>query len=362
MKLFGEDTVLTPLAQLIMNENIAALEIEKKNGWQINKPMQFGKYDFEPAIIFALRHKKINVIQWLIGKRANLNIMKNPAIIFAVYGGKKMLKLLLDNGADINAADGLTRNVVTIALYEKKFDLIPYLVQQGFDVKKDGRSLRQAVFSRQFKAVKMLLNLGFDPNFRERDQVHPETPSAVHIAARNKNDFKTVKLLVEHGADVTLKDNYGDRPFTAAMLNNDAPLMAYLKALEPAEWHDEDAHLVSLTQYNLPQSMLAICKKSQKSKRKISFAASEKNSEDYGVRYIVLHPTLLLKAFMFGKKELVEFIGETDNYETFLVWYPTKNCLAYIDNEHGEFKALGKWEDFIANPDAFYDKYLSKYF
>jgi uncharacterized protein len=353
---------ITPIAQMILDENIVALEAELTSGWNIHLPLQFAKYDFEPTIIFALRLVKTQVIQWLISKKANLNIKQNPAIVFAVYGGKKILQLVLDNGANINAQDRLSRNAVTIALYEKQIDLIPFLIERGFDPKKDGRSLRQAVFGRQFKAVKMLLDLGFNPNFRERDQVHPENPSAIHVAARNKNDFKTVQLLVEHGADITLKDNYGDRPFTAAMLNNDAPLMAYLKAREPTAWHDEAAHLASLAQYNLPQSMLDICKKSPSSKRKINFAATVVNSQDYGVRHVVLHPILLLKAFMFGKKELVEFIGETDNYATFLYWYPAKNCLAYADNEHGEFKTLGKWDDFLANPDAFFNKYLSKYF
>jgi uncharacterized protein len=362
MTQFDKDKTISPIAQFILDEDIAALEAEFKAGWNIHLPLQFAKYDFEPAIIFALRHVKIQVIQWLINKKANLNIKQNPAIVYAVYGGKKMLQLVLDNGANINAQDRLTRNAVTIALYEKKIDLIPFLVERGFDPKKDGRSLRQAVFGRQFKAVKMLLDLGFDPNFRERDQVHPETPSAVHVAARNINDLKTVKLLVENGADVTLKDNYGDRPFTAAMLNNDAPLMAYLKALEPAEWHDETAHLASLAQYNLPPSLLDICKKSPKTKRKIHFAATDKNSLEYGVRYIVLHPTLLLKVATFRKKEIVEIVGETDNYDNFLVWYPAKNCLAYVDYEHDEFKTLGKWEDFLANPDAFFAKYLSRYF
>jgi uncharacterized protein len=359
MKILSKDSDLTPLAQLIMDENIPALEIEKKNGWKINKPLQFGKYTYELPIGFACQQNKTKVIAWLISKKANLNVKYRPALIDAIANcNQKTVQFLLDSGADINAADGLTRNVVTMALYFKKVDLIPYLIERGFDPKKDGRSLRQAVFGRQFKAVKMLLDLGFEPNFRERDQVHPENPSAVHVAARNINDFKTVQLLVEHGADIRLKDNYGDRPFTAAMLNNDAPLMAYLKAREPIEWHDETAHLASLAQYNLPQSMLDICNKSQKSKRKINF---EKVGE-YGVRYIVLHPTLLLKAFMYGKKELVEFVGETDNYATFLAWYPAKNCLAYIDSEHGNFRAIGKWEDFIANPDAFFAKYLSRYF
>jgi uncharacterized protein len=358
MTLINKDKAISPIAQFILDENIAALEAEFKAGWEINLPLQFAKYDFEPAIIFALRHVKIQVIQWLISKKANLNIKQNPAIVYAVYGGKKILQLVLDNGANINAQDRLTRNAVTIALYEKKIDLIPFLVERGFDPKKDGRSLRQAVFGRQFKTVKMLLDLGFDPNFRERDQVHPETPSAVHVAARNKNDFKTVQLLVEHGADVTLKDNYGDRPFTAAMMNNDAPLMAYLKAMEPAEWHDETAHLASLALYNLPPSLLEICKKTPNSKRKISFS----NAGKYGVRYIVFHPSLLLKVATFRKKEIVEIVGETDNYDDFLVWYPAKNCLAYVDYEHDEFKALGKWEDFLANPDAFFAKYLSRYF
>jgi uncharacterized protein len=356
-----EDAEITPIAQLILDENITALEAELNAGWNIHLPLQFARYDLVAPITFACTNDKAKVIAWLIHKNAgrNKNMLhdkKLPAIIAAGYGRKGTITLLLDNGANINATDRLHRNIITMALYAKKLEWIPFLLERGFDVKKDGRSLRQAVYSRQHKAVQMLLNAGFDVNFHERDQVHPENPSAVHVAASNTNDFKTLKLLIEYGADITRKDTYGDRPFNAALGNNDKALMAYLKAMEPAEWHDEDLHLASLAKYNLPASLIKIC---QSKRRKITVC---KEKTPYGVRWVVLHPVLMLKAATFRKKEFVEIVADTDNYDNFLVWYPAKNCLAYMDYEHDEFKVLGKWEDFLSNPDAFFSKYLSKYF
>ncbi len=355
MQPLDKNVDISHITQLIMGENIAALETALKDGWNINALIKTSQYQQDLPIIYALDNKKLTVAKWLISKKAKLNDKKQPAIVFAVLCGKPMIQQLLDNGADINAHDRLTRNVITMALYWKKYDLMPYFVQLGFNPKKDGRSIRQAVFGRQFKAVQLLIELGFDVNFNERDQVHSANESAVHIAARNNNDFKTVKYLVEHGADVTIKDNDGNRPFTEAMFRNDAPLMAYLKALEPAEWHDETLHLASLAQYNVPPSMLAICQSQQ---RKIKI----KPTTEYAPRYIILHPVLLLKAASFGKKQFVEFVFEIDNYDNFLVWYPAKNCLAYMDYEHDEFKTLGKWEDFLADPTAFFVKYLSDNF
>jgi uncharacterized protein len=354
--LTGKDSILTPLAQLIVDENIPALEVEKKNGWKINQPFEICEHLTERAFTLAASEKKTNVIAWLLRHKAKLNIIGWHAIEDAVGAcSTKTLQLLIDHGADVNAPD-----IVSRVLYANRPALLPFLMERGLDVKKHGASLRQAVSERQFRSVKMLLNLGFDVNFHEPDGVHDNNPTAVHVAAQNKNDFKTVKLLVEHGADITLLDKNGDRPFSAAMQNNDAPLMAYLKAREPAEWHSETQHLASLASYKLPQSMLDICSELQKRKRKICF--KHKSERRHGVAHIVLHPTLLLKASTYGKRAIVEFVGKTDNYDTFMVWYPAKICLAYIDRDHGNFRAIGTWEALHANPDAFYEKYLSKYF
>jgi uncharacterized protein len=346
---------ISPIAKYILDQNIEALEEELQSGWKLNASLQMTKHAQMPAIAFACETGKIEVIHWLITKKANLNLLKNPAIIAAGYGAKTTLELLLRHGANINGSDRLGRNSITMAIYGKNFDRIPFLVAQGFDVKRDGRSLRQAVFSRQPKLVAQLLELGFDPNVHERDQVFPHNPSAVHVAAGNINDHKTVKLLVENGADITLPDAYGDRPFHAAMQNEDWALIAYIKSLEPSQWHDEAWHLASLAQHFLPTSLLDICRSEQ---RKIDIG----EGPEYAVRWIVLHPVLMLKAANFKKKLIVEIVGNTDNYDNFLVWYPAKQCLAYVDYEHGQFKALGRWEAFIANPKAFFDKYISEFF
>lgn len=350
-----EDMTITALSASMLDENLTALEAEKSKGWNINQPMPYTEYDIEPAITFALTHKKLKVVAWLVNHKAKLNAAKYPAIVDAVLCGQITLQLLLDHGANINSVDPLGRNAVTMALYHNQLALIPFLVAHGFDLSKDGRSLRQAVFARQFKAIQLLLDLGVNVNFHQPDQVFPHNPSAVHVAASHKNDLKTVTLLVERGADITVKDQYGDRPFTAAMQSKEQVTIEYLRALEPPEWHDETSYLNTLAPYQLPESLLAICK-SKHRKIKIN------THKDYGVRFIVLHPVLMLKATTFRKKVVVEFVAETDNYESFLVWYPAKQCLAYLDIEHGEFKALGRWEAFLADPGQFFERYLSDFF
>ncbi len=338
-----------------MDEALSQLEVEVQNGWKINQPFEICEHVTDIAIVLALTENRMRVIDWLLSKKVKLNLKTNPAIVAAAgYCSRETLQALLDNGADINALDNVGKNVISVALYAKRIDIIPFLIESGFDITKDGRSLRQAVFGRQFKAVKLLLDLGYDANLHQACMVHPENPTPVHVAARNINDFKTVQLLVERGADVTIKDANGDRPFSDAFTNKDVPLMIYLKSLEPVEWHDVDSILDDLAQYNLPDSLINICKSDHRT-IKIEKGAA------HGVGYIVLCTAILLKTAKFRKKIFVEFVSEIDNYDNFLVWYPAKKCIAYMDYEHDEFRLLGTWEEFLSNPSQFFEHYLSDY-
>ena len=79
---------------------------------------------------------------------------------------------------------------------------------------------------------------GADINYHKPDMVFPNAPTAVTEAARHKN-LPMVRWLIEQGADITIADKYGDRPYTVAVQNKNQELADYLKALEPEEWHNE---------------------------------------------------------------------------------------------------------------------------
>ena len=48
-----------------------------------------------------------------------------------------------------------------------------------------------------------------------------------------------VRWLVEQGANITLVDKYGDRPYSVAVQNKNQEMADYLKALEPEDRHNE---------------------------------------------------------------------------------------------------------------------------
>ena len=69
-----------------------------------------------------------------------------------------------------------------------------------------------------------------------------------------------VRRLVEQGADITISDKYGDRPYTVAVQNKNQEMAAYLKALEPEEWHNEQEKVRQLMPYKLPAKLVEYLK------------------------------------------------------------------------------------------------------
>lgn len=351
MKLFSKNTKLTPLANVILNEDINELSKEFENGWDINEEIQVCEYVTQLPIILALYYNKLKAVDFFIQNGAELNMKGSPAIPAAADScSLDTIKLLLKHGADLHAVNNVGSNAMDRALISKRYGLMLELISLGIDVKKDGKILRSAVFERQNRAIKILLDQNIDVNYHIPDMVFPYNPTPVCVAARN-NDFDTVKLLVEHGADVTIKDAYGERPFTAAHMNKNNEMMEYLKALEPAEWHNQEQRLIALKPYKLPQKL-------------INFLCGEELRIDLNhkyISYVVFNSLVDCLEVKWKGYKFLDLLSDVDNYsaEGFLVWYPKGKCLASADYEHEEFKILDKWDDFIKNPSDTIDKIFS---
>ncbi|MES2765326.1 MAG: ankyrin repeat domain-containing protein [Bacteroidota bacterium] len=348
MKLFGPKDKLSDLANLIVKEDVETLEKEFSRGWNIDEPVVLVNHA-EPAIIIALSENKLKVVEWLILKSANLNLKLNPSIVIAASNcSPETLEFLIKNGADVNAKDRVGKTALNSILYDKRFENIPVLISNGYNIANDGVSLRQAVFSNDLKAIKILLELGFDVNLHKPNMVFPNNPTPVAVAAEN-NDFKTVKLLVKHGADVRIKDDNGFRAFDYAVENKNEEMIEFIKSLEPERWHNEELRANELKKYKLPPGLLNILRSDN---RKL-----EINNNSH-VKYIVFKHLLDVKEVKFKKGKLLDLLSEVDNYlsDGFLVWYPRNKCLSNFDLEHDVFKELGSWEEFIENPSKQIDK------
>ena len=91
------------------------------------------------------------------------------------------------------------------------------LEQAGITVDKfGGEAFRAAVSEGNTKLARLLLEKGADINYHKPDMVFPNASTAVTEAARHKN-LPMVRWLIEQGADITIADKYGDRPYTCLL-------------------------------------------------------------------------------------------------------------------------------------------------
>lgn len=148
----------------------------------------------------AAFHDDEAAVKYLIQKGAdpNLKAKWSDAVIQAVrgIGGSGCLLAVLQGGGDPNSVNSLGRPALLIAA---------------------GRS--QSIFT------DMLLRAGAKPNVTDQK----DGTTALHVAADGGN-IDAVKLLLEKGADRSMKDNSGKTALDLARAKNFAPIVTLLEA------------------------------------------------------------------------------------------------------------------------------------
>jgi hypothetical protein len=350
-RLFGENTELTPVAKLIMQQDLDALEECLDTDWRLNSPFEVCQYISELPITLALVENRLAVVDYLLAKKVDLNQQVAPAVVTAARNcDADTIRKLVRAGARIDLQDRVGKNALSAALYAERVDLLPLLLELGLRLDADGgKTFRQAVSGRQMKAVEFFIENWFDPNLRTPDMVFPYNPTAVGVAADN-NDFKMVKYLVAHGADVTLADDYGARPFLDAVRHSNAEMADFLRALEPPEWHDPDSRVCFLVQYGVPPELISFLGQPEREIRL--------NNEQ--IRYIRFHDHENVRDVKWKRRDFLELTAVVDNYNQagFLVWLKKERKLASVDYEHERIVKLCGWNEFMAAPDRWIKKVL----
>ncbi len=173
-----------------------------------------------PALVgFALAHGADPNLCIPVSKDSEIDC---PLVIaVALTNDPRLIRLLLDHGADINGGPARKFRPIQAALYFSSSsmpDALTYLVGRGADVNcADADSLTPLMFCRSHpEAALLLMAHGAKVNARAFDGTTPLMMASKGVG--DPSGAATVRALLVHGADRTLRDRKGR---TALMLATD---------------------------------------------------------------------------------------------------------------------------------------------
>ena len=170
------------------------------------------------ALMEAARSGNQTAVREMLEKNAKTDLVtpQSPAAIglAARNGHFGIVKLLAENGANINAPDSLLRRPLWQATLERREDIADYLLEKGAAT--DGSDLQGvtllmvAAQRGNAKLLATLLAAGHDPNDRDNNG-----NTALHYACYDEtadNARQVAELLIGHGAWIDAKNKMGEDP------------------------------------------------------------------------------------------------------------------------------------------------------
>ena len=196
----------------VNEENIGGIKALLKKGANINAQDKDNKYT---PLMYAVKDGKIDSLRYLLIKGANPNIrginQMSALHLAAILNRLKILRILLESRADINAKD---KHHKTFFDYISK-GYLNIVISNIYETRKNANealldfctlgSINGVIYSLQNKA---------NINSQNKDG-----DTALMLAVRYKNS-KLVTYLLTIGADATIKNKYGNDASTIARLNS----------------------------------------------------------------------------------------------------------------------------------------------
>ncbi len=208
--------------------NIKAVNdyLDKGGKTNFNKGVGFWKdKELINCVIKAItsnNEDRLNAIKTLINKQSNIDaIDKNgntPLFNAVINNNTKIVKYLLDNGADTNIKNFSDKAPLNHAVnIHGNKSIVQMLLEHGAKVSDDNRKdlgyLYLLAAKESFGITKLLIKYGADINYQSSNK---RTPLYNAIA---RGHLKTAKLLINSGAKVNIQDNYNQTPIFIAACN-----------------------------------------------------------------------------------------------------------------------------------------------
>ncbi|CAI7653375.1 unnamed protein product [Penicillium crustosum] len=175
----------------------------------VNTPDDTNTY----PVMWASLNGHDKIVQMLLERGADVNAQGgeygNALQAACLRGYDKIVQMLLERGADVSAQGGEYGNALQAACAEGHDRIAQMLLERGTDVnaqgRYDGNALRAACSKGNGKIVQMLLERGADVNAQGRYD-----GNALRAACARGYD-KIVQMLLERGADINAQGGeYGD--------------------------------------------------------------------------------------------------------------------------------------------------------
>lgn len=156
---------------------------------------------------------------------------RSPLHLAASRGHEHIVVYLIQEGVIVNISDNFGNTPLLEAIKKGHDQVASLLYRAGatVDVKDAGSFLCSAVASGDVEFVKRVVANGMDPNSFDYDHRTP-----LHVAA-SQGLYLMAKALVEAGADVFMKDRWGNTPLDEARMGGNKNLIKLLEDAKFAE-------------------------------------------------------------------------------------------------------------------------------
>jgi ankyrin repeat protein len=224
----------TPLINACCNSNLELVKLLLSKGADpniqdtyFNTPLIYVCNDYE-------NDNTKNIVKMLIESGSNLDIQdyygKTALMLSVEYGNYDICKMLIESGSNINICDLEKRSSLMIACEYFHENIIQLLLENGANPDlstDDGKTALLFVTEKESEEMVSLI-LSYSRNKKELINKHyeenrnPLTMSQFH----QKNNI--LKIFIDNGADVNVKNIYGFTPLIQACLQRDLEIVLKL--------------------------------------------------------------------------------------------------------------------------------------
>lgn len=190
------------------------VNIKSMRNFLVSNITDYSIKDQYSFIAAAAKERSIRLIQHFLDHGCDINEpCENPPLVVAARNEDvEITAFLLDHGADPNLKGSHSWTPLMSAVNGRSCKIVKMLIENGADVfavSEDGSNLLTAwaLGPQNIEILKLLLSKNIDIN-----SVDCYGNTALHRVALN-GTIETARFMIEHGADINIRNNKSERPF-----------------------------------------------------------------------------------------------------------------------------------------------------